>query len=96
MLRRMLAATLLRVDNFEDVEHDRGATVQGVQVAAMVIAVRQCLAYDSTLRAIWRGHNIRYSGAYLERRNLRRVDVRHDGPVATADSEAFPREFLHC
>ena len=52
MLRRMLAATLLRVDNFEDVEHDRGATVQGVQVAAMVIAVRQCLAYDSTLRAI--------------------------------------------
>ena len=36
MLERMLGAALLRVDTFEDVEHDRGATIQAALVVVIV------------------------------------------------------------
>jgi hypothetical protein len=36
MLERMLGAALLKVDTFEDVEHDRGATIQAALVVIIV------------------------------------------------------------
>ena len=36
MLERMLGAALLRTDTFEDVEHDRGATMQAAVVVILV------------------------------------------------------------
>ena len=36
MLGRMLGAARLKVDTFEDVEHDRGATLQALAVVIIV------------------------------------------------------------
>ena len=52
MLERMLGAALLKPDTFEDVEHDRGATIQAALVVILVSisgAVAGALSGDTTL-----------------------------------------------
>ena len=52
MAERMLGAALLKADTFEDVEHDRGATIQAALVVILVSisgAVGGALSGDTTL-----------------------------------------------
>ena len=52
MLERMLGAAMLNPDTFEDVEHDRGATIQAALVVILVSisgAVGGALSGDTSL-----------------------------------------------